>query len=132
MAKINARNKGASGEREFCQWLYDHMDIPMPTRNLEQVRSGGADVIDIHPFYFEVKRCEKLSIYNWWLQVRKAVEATCDEAIIPVVAFRQSRKSWEFLVPATLIGAGKGHLRISERTFLLWIKYELENGMEIG
>ena len=48
-----AKNKGANGEREFCKWLYENMTVPMPQRNLEQVRSGGADVTDIEPFFFE-------------------------------------------------------------------------------
>jgi len=120
MAKINARTKGAKGELEFCRWLFDNYNVPMPTRNLEQVRSGGSDIIDIEPFFFEVKRCEKLSLFAWWAQVSKAVRNSHIETAIPVVAFRQNRKDWEFLIPATEIGVKKGFLRISERTFLQW------------
>lgn len=122
MAKINPRTKGASGEREFCRWLYDNLEVPMPTRNLEQVRSGGSDIIDIEPFYFEIKRVEKLNIDAWWRQVSKAARNTNDGSIIPVVCFRQNRKDWEFLISAKYIGLEKGFLRISESTFLRWIK----------
>lgn len=130
-SRINVRTKGAAGELEFCRWIYNNMNVPMPTRNLEQVRSGGSDIIDIEPFYFEVKRCETLSLYGWWIQVRKAVQETCNKNIIPVVAFRQNRKPWEFLIPATFIGAGRGYLRVSERTFLRWIDYQVANGLVI-
>lgn len=122
MAKINARNKGASGEREFCRWLYQNLNAPMPTRNLEQVRSGGSDIIDIYPFYFEVKRVEKISTHSWWAQVTKSVRMAVNDDLIPIVAFRQNHKSWEFLIPATEIGIEKGHLRVTETTFLRWIK----------
>ncbi len=120
MNRINVRTKGAKGELEFCKWLYTNYNIPMPTRNLEQVRSGGSDIIDVEPFYFEIKRCEKLELYSWWLQVTRAVNKTCIENIVPVVAFRQNRKDWEFLIPATEIGIEKGYLRITERVFLKW------------
>ena len=122
MAKINSRAKGAAGEREFCKWLFDNLNVPMPTRNLEQVRSGGADVIDIEPFYFEVKRCEKLSLYSWWLQVSRAVRNSCDETKVPVVAFRQNRGDWHFLISAREIGIKKGYIRLTETVFLNWCK----------
>jgi len=122
VAKINARSKGANGEREFCKWLYENLNVSMPTRNLEQVRSGGSDIIDIPPFYFEVKRVEKLCLYKWWNQVRKAVDKQVDSSLVPIVAFRQNRKDWEFLISATHIGIDKGYLHITERVFLKWIR----------
>ena len=122
MGRINVRAKGASGELEFCRWLYDNLNIPMPTRNLEQVRSGGADILDVPPFVFEVKRVQTLALYKWWNQVRKATENLYDDELLPVVAFRQDRKDWEFLISAKEIGIDKGYLRISQRTFLKWIR----------
>ena len=119
--KINVRAKGAAGELEFCRWMFDNLNVPMPTRNLEQVRSGGSDIIDIEPFYFEVKRCETLSLYSWWNQVRKATEKQCNDELVPIVAFRQNRRDWEFLISANHIGIEKGYIRISERVFLKWI-----------
>lgn len=126
MTRINSRAKGAAGEREFCTWLFENMNVPMPTRNLEQVRSGGADIIEIEPFFFEVKRCEQLSLFSWWIQVSKAVKSACNPSIIPVVAFRQNRMDWEFLIPAKEIGVEKGFLRISERTFLQWCRNKIK------
>ena len=68
MAKINGRAKGASGEREFAQWLFSEFNLKeKPTRNLDQVRDGGGDLI-VPPFMFEVKRVETLDLHRWWLQ----------------------------------------------------------------
>lgn len=121
MSRINVRTKGASGEREFCKWLYENFNIPMPMRNLEQVRSGGTDIMDVEPFYFEVKRCETLSLESWWSQVKRAARKNPDE-VIPVVAFRQNRKQWEFLIAAKNIGIKRGFIRIDKTVFIKWAK----------
>lgn len=122
MGKINARAKGANGEREFCRWLFDNFNIPMPQRNLEQVRSGGTDIIDFEPFFFEVKRCEKIEKEKWWRQVSKAKAGQFDDSIVAVVAFRQNSKPWEFLISAEHIGCNKGYIHINEFRFLEWAK----------
>ncbi len=119
MARINSRSKGAGGEREFCRWLYDNMNVPLPKRNLDQVREGGADIIDIEPFFFEIKRCEVLSLDAWWLQVVVACrESGAIQEPMPVVCFRKNRKPWEFLISAKHINCNKGYIRINERIFL--------------
>ncbi len=124
MTKINARSKGSGGEREFCSWLFNKLALDeKPQRNLEQVRSGGTDII-MPPFGFEVKRCEKLQLTDWWIQVK----TDCAEynknigetSLEPVVAFRQNGKPWEFLISAYNIGCTKGFLRINEKVFLEW------------
>lgn len=121
MSRINVRTKGAQGEREFCKWLYENMNVPLPQRNLEQVRSGGSDIIEVEPFFFEVKRCETLSLDAWWHQVVVACKKSMlDPSPVPVVCFRQNRKPWEFLISASQIGNDKGHVRLSERVFLEW------------
>lgn len=125
MSKM-ARTKGAVGEREFCKWLYDNMNVPMPSRNLEQVRSGGSDVTDIEPFFFEVKRCEVLDFDSWWRQVRVAGKESFQDPVC-VVVFRQNRKPWEFLISATEIGCKRGYVRVSQRIFLEWASKILLN-----
>ena len=126
MARINIRTKGASGEREFCRWLYDNMNVPMPSRNLEQVRSGGSDVTDIEPFYFEVKRCETLDFDSWWRQVSVECKKEFSYKAVPVVCFRQNRKQWEFLISATEIDCQRGFIRINQRIFLEWASKVIE------
>lgn len=116
---VNSRGKGAEGEREFCRWLKQTLKLSfLPQRNLEQVRSGGSDVVDIHPFIFEVKRCQGLSLKEWWAQV---CTDTPDNKI-SVVAFRQNRQPWRFLISARLIGLDKGFMQLEEHVFIPWLK----------
>lgn len=125
MPKINSRAKGASGEREFCQWLFDNFDIDVkPKRNLVQTREGGADVI-FADFAFEIKRCQKLELFNWWMQIQKATQHGDALDKEPIVAFRQNGKDWEFLISAKNIGLEKGYLRINYIVFKNWFKNQL-------
>lgn len=117
---MNVRNKGANGERELAKWLFENFDLEhMPERNLEQVRSGGSDIINIYPFFFECKRVEVLDLQSWWIQVRTEAEKDNQNAI-PVVAFRQNRKPWEFLISASYIGNELGYMRLNQATFKEW------------
>lgn len=123
---VNGRAKGSAGEREFCQWLYDNFDLDkIPERNLEQTREGGADILDITPFVFEVKRQERLDLNSWWLQVLTATrerDTEIDIDHIPVVAFRQNNKKWEFLISAKYIGLEHGFIRLHAIRFIQWAK----------
>ena len=117
MARINARAKGASGEREFCKWLEKHFTLPeIAKRNLTQVREGGADII-VPPFSFEVKRVEGLDVAAAWVQCKS------DAAVLslePVLAHRKNRQPWSFAISARHIGCGLGFVQLDERTFKLW------------
>ena len=116
--KINSRGKGATGEREFCKWLQENLKLDfLPQRNLDQVREGGADIIDVLPFSFEVKRCQGLDLRGWWRQV---VIASSDEQI-PVVAFRQNNMQWKFLISAKNIGLNKGFIQLEELEAKRWL-----------
>ncbi|NBW12661.1 MAG: hypothetical protein EBR82_32020 [Caulobacteraceae bacterium] len=86
------RNKGARGERELFALLSDGLGLNI-TRNLVQTRSGGADTMDIPGFAIEVKRQEVLKMSEWWTQT---LSQAGDK--IPVLAYRQSRKPWHFLI----------------------------------
>jgi len=116
---LNARTKGASGEREFCRWLEQNFNLPVDAeRNLEQVRKGGADIL-VPPFSFEIKRHETLSLLSWWIQAKSAAEKV---GLTPIVAFRQNRKPWEFLISARNIGCQKGFIRLNEKVFKDWMQ----------
>ena len=100
MSGKGSRTKGASAERELIKLLEDHLgDIVHQQnlslqRNLEQTRSGGHDVIGLDDIAIEVKRQERLQLKAWWNQ---AVEQADDH--VPVLAYRQSRRPWRFIVP---------------------------------
>lgn len=124
---LNARAKGAGGEREFCDWLSANFSIPAPSRNLDQVRDGGADII-CPPFAFEIKRVENVSLTAWWNQVSKAVNKQTGKAfgLEPVVAFRKNTKDWEFLVSARHIGVGFGYVHMTAQVWKVWANNYLE------
>jgi hypothetical protein len=90
---VNSRTKGASAERELSRLLGDRLGIPFE-RNLSQCRAGGFDLIGLDQLAIEVKRCEKLSIPQWWQQARQQATGK-----IPILAFRQSRRPWAIIVP---------------------------------
>ena len=91
------RNKGASGERELAKLVSEALGVNC-SRNLEQSRAGGADLLDVWPWAIEVKRHEKLQIPKWWGQA-------CQQAkdLYPALAYRQSRQPWTVLVPLSVL-----------------------------
>ena len=118
---LNPVHKGKLGEVEFCIWLNNNLGIEDAERNYNQAK-GGADII-IYDFIFEVKRREMLDFGNWWYQVIVAQRRHKTEDLIPIVAFRQNRKAWKFLIPASLIpGIKKGYLVADSRVFLEFAK----------
>lgn len=120
---INVRTKGKAGESEFVNRF--QMFFPNELkRNLLQTREGGADISGCHPFCIEVKRCEKIERPKWWRQVLAATAP--DE--ISVVAFRQNKKPWTFLLPVYLMIPGaEGYVEASEEVFLAVVMSTFED-----
>jgi len=88
------RCKGAQAERELANILSAELGRDI-SRNLEQTRCGGADLLGFGPFAIEVKRQEQLNINTWWEQARQQAERS---ELKPALAYRQSRKPWRFVV----------------------------------
>lgn len=118
---INARAKGANGEREFAEWLYKKgLVISLPQRNLEQVRRGGIDLVpDEHPFAYEVKRVESFNdttLNKWWM---KACKDARKEKREPVVAYRTNRSDWTFLISVEkMLGLPGGYAIVKSLVFV--------------
>ena len=93
------RNKGANAERELSKLLDEQLGTSS-SRNLFQTQCGGHDLLGIPHIALEVKRQENLSIGSWWTQTVK--QALIDKSI-PVLAYRQSRQPWRFIVPLNLL-----------------------------
>ena len=88
------RRKGADGEREIVHIIRDNLGIEV-SRNLDQVRDGGADIF-LKPYRIEVKRRARIGlVYDWISQAEKA----CAIGERPVVAFRSDGRGWLALVP---------------------------------
>nr|WP_320050743.1 hypothetical protein [uncultured Desulfuromonas sp.] len=88
------RNKGAAGERELAKLLSDELGADI-TRNLLQTREGGHDLDGLTGWALEVKRQERLNLTAWWKQTVEQAQRTGQK---PVLAYRQSRRPWSFVV----------------------------------
>lgn len=101
-----AKAKGASGERELASVLTGwaaasglHLVL---SRNLEQTRGGGHDLVGLEEYGMavEVKRVEAKTINGWWKQAIKQADAA--GGLVPVLAWRQNRQPWRFRIRAWL------------------------------
>lgn len=99
-----AKAKGADGERELASLLTGwaassgvRLDL---SRNLEQTRSGGHDLMGLEEYGMavEVKRVEAMNMNGWWKQATR--QAIAAGNLTPVLAWRQNRKPWRFRVNA--------------------------------
>jgi len=130
--RINSRTKGATAELEAARWLQSTFRLEhTPQRNLEQVRSGGHDLLGFPPFYVEVKRQEILNLRGWWQQALNAARNSEDDDAEPVVMYRQNRGPWLFLISARHLnmsqdaGLKLGYLHIKQNVFIPWAKSRL-------
>jgi hypothetical protein len=98
---IDSRAKGIAYENEIKmrinEQLYIHNYPYKLERNLEQVRSGGSDLIGLDGFAIECKRYNNGSVYreSWWEQTCKNAK----ENEIPVLIYRFDRQPSYAVVP---------------------------------
>lgn len=129
--KINSRNKGAGGEREFAKAIHDELGVSL-SRNLEQSRNGGHDLLvtnDDHPlaaslnrFAPEVKRYANATpalVQRWWQQAVRQAEAV---GKWPLLAYRSDRCPWVIVLPMCAIS----------RTYPLWPALELAVSLSVA
>ena len=89
MARINSKQKGARGEREFAALLTDY---GYESKRGQQFKGGedSPDVITELPVHFEVKRTERLLLYEAMAQAVR----DSNGGKMPVVAHRRSHGEW--------------------------------------
>ena len=88
------RTKGAAGEREVCDLIFQNLGIHVH-RNLSQTRDGGAD-IKLNPYSIEVKRRAAIgNVYDWMDQASNG----CDQGERPIIVCRADRKEWLAILP---------------------------------
>ncbi|WP_222704822.1 hypothetical protein [Anaerosalibacter massiliensis] len=90
MAKINSRQKGAAGEREFANICKKH-GFDKARRGQQYNGIEGQDVVGLDGIHVEVKRVERLNISN---AMKQAIRDSKEEEI-PIVAHRKNRESWK-------------------------------------
>lgn len=93
--KINSREKGKAGEREFAALCRKH--------GFEDARRGqqfsgieGKDVVGLEGIHIEVKRVERLNLSK---AMKQAIEDS-KEGEIPIVAHRKNREEWKVTMRA--------------------------------
>lgn len=107
MGKINSRAKGKSGERELIGELKKLLPSEMTselTRNLDQTRDGGHDILGLDGWALEVKRYAEVlpaDLERFWQQ---AVEQARNNESRPALCFRQDRRAWRTVVHVSELG----------------------------
>lgn len=88
------RSKGGRGEREIVQLL---RDIGFDARrNFQSGGAGGGDIIGVPDHCLEVKRQERVCVWEWISQCGAAARPT----ETAVVAFRRSSSPWYAVLDA--------------------------------
>ena len=97
MSKINSRRKGAQGERELAKKLREY---GFDCRRGQQYSgvNGDADVVGLNGIHIEVKRVERLNIYDAIDQAKR--DALPFDTKLPAVFHRKNHCEW--LVTMTL------------------------------
>ena len=96
------RRKGKDGERELARLLREQLGADV-TRNLEQTRQGGADLLGLPDWAIEVKRAVRPRLGEWWLQTCQQAEATGQR---PALFYRLDRQPWRVVVALRDVATG--------------------------
>jgi|SRR4051794_11180923 Holliday junction resolvase len=83
------RDKGAAGEREVAAIFRAHGFDCDRVPNSGGLRLKG-DLYGVLPVHVEVKRQERLQLWQWWEQA----VSEAPEDVSPVLAFRRNRSEW--------------------------------------
>lgn len=86
---VNSREKGARGEREFAEFCKEQ-GYGESRRGQQYSGIEGEDVVGLPGIHVEVKRVEKLNIYD---AMSQAI-GDAKEGQLPVVAHRRNRHPW--------------------------------------
>ena len=93
--KINSREKGKAGEREFAALCRKH-GFENARRGQQYNGLDGQDVIGLDGIHIEVKRAERLNID----EAMKQSIRDSKEGEMPIVAHRRNRESWKITMRA--------------------------------
>lgn len=136
---INVRSKGQRGEREAAGLIMAWAEEVTAscgaaavelTRNLQQSRQGGYDLVGIDWLALEVKRHESLAqISQWWKQTLKQAQP----GQVPFLMYRQNRSPWRFRLQAIIAhyapcghsGTSSHVVDMSEAEAKLWFQAAL-------
>ncbi len=92
--KINSKQKGKTGELEACRDIENALCLPSHTLHRSAQFCGkdgqSADIRGIEGIHFEIKRTERIQIYD---AMEQAV-SDCKPENVPTVVFRRNHSPW--------------------------------------
>lgn len=93
MGKINSRNKGSVGEREWRDFLRERGYTARRTQQYAGFTGDASDVIceELDGFHWEVKRVENLYVHK---AMEQAIRDSKKKNRLPIVAHRKNRTEW--------------------------------------
>ena len=86
--------KGKDGERELIRHLRNLLGIEL-TRNLDQVRDDGSDILGLEGFFIKCKRSKASHINGWWTQAVHQAKANQGK---PALCYRVDRGQWRVIL----------------------------------
>lgn len=89
MSKSNGRIKGKRGELECAKILGDLLGVKL-RRGQQFSGLGGEDVVGLEGIHIEVKRKERLAIYE---AIDQSVK-DCTDDQVPIVCHRKNNREW--------------------------------------
>lgn len=89
MGKINSKDKGARGEREWRDFCREH-GFTECRRGRQYNGIESEDVVGLPDIWQEVKRDERLNVYEALVKA----EGDAKEGTLPIVAHRKNRQLW--------------------------------------
>lgn len=92
---INSRNKGKRGELEWAHFCRQH-GFSKARRGQQYSGLGGEDCVGLPGLHQEVKRVNRLQLYDALQQAKRDAPA----GSIPIVAHRRDRCGWVVIMDA--------------------------------
>jgi hypothetical protein len=96
MGKINSKAKGGRGEREFAQWLRENLKVSARRGCQFSGSPDSPDVVCDLGIHFEVKRTNRINIYDAISQAETDAKKTKPA----IVAHRRDRGEWLLIMKA--------------------------------
>lgn len=118
-----SRNKGHNGERQIANMLTRELGRDV-NRNVDQVRDGGADIIDVRPFAIEVKRCEQLNLTGWWKQ---ALRQRTKKNPVAVLIWRRNNERWSVRIESRVLVKKK----FWRKGYDDWVQIDVEHFIDV-
>lgn len=92
---INSKMKGKAGELELCRKLKEHgFDVRRSVQYNGKADEGQADLIGLKGIHIEVKRTEKLNLYEAIGQAKRDSKEG-----LPTVFHRRNNCEWLVIMP---------------------------------